>query len=241
MDVDGHEHAKAEHDRGEGGAAIGDQGEWHAADRDQAHHHCEIDEAIHEQVGGDAEGGEAAEHVVAAECCVEGHGDHGEEHADQHQRARETELLGDDGEHEIGLFFGQEIKLVLGAVQETLAPEAAGAERDFRLDDIIARAQRIAAGMQEGEDALFLVAVQMVINERGGDGDDSDHDGEFPPAHACAEQDGAADGHGDDGGAEIGFLEDQDRRGEDGEQRWDQESELADPLIARALEPGGEG
>ena len=83
------------------------------------------------------------------------------------QAADEAEFLADHGEDEVGLFFRQEVEMALGALQEALAPHAAGAQGDVRLDDVVAGAERVALGMEEGVDAGALVVVQVVVGELG--------------------------------------------------------------------------
>jgi hypothetical protein len=65
--------------------------------------------------------------------------------------------------------------VALRALQEALAEHAAGAERDLRLDDVVAGAERIALGIEEGQHPLLLVVVQRLPGERrrdrGGDDD----------------------------------------------------------------------
>ena len=69
-------------------------------------------------------------------------------------------LLAERGEDEVGVLLGQEIELALGAEQEALAGHAARAERDLRLGDVIAGAQRILLRVEEDLDAAALVVVQ---------------------------------------------------------------------------------
>ena len=51
-------------------------------------------------------------------------------------------------------------------VQEALAEQPARAERDLRLQDVIAGAERIALRIEEGEDAVLLVIVQELPGDR---------------------------------------------------------------------------
>ena len=84
------------------------------------------------------------------------------------ERADEADLLGQHGEDEVGLLLRQEAQLALRALQEALAPDAARAERDLRLDDVVAGAERIALGVEEGEHPLLLVVVQLLPEQRQG-------------------------------------------------------------------------
>ena len=56
--------------------------------------------------------------------------DHGRGAQQQAERADQAGLLGQHGEHEIGVLLGQEAELALGALEEAAAEHAAGAERD---------------------------------------------------------------------------------------------------------------
>ena len=56
---------------------------------------------------------------------------------------------------------GQEVELVLRAVQQALADPAAGADREDRLPRVPAGARRIERRIDEREQALLLVAVQL--------------------------------------------------------------------------------
>ena len=82
--------------------------------------------------------------------------------ADEQQRAEQSELLADDGEHEVGGALGQELELSLCTAQKAFAGDAARADGDGRLDDVVARAERIGLRIEEGEHALALVVVQQV-------------------------------------------------------------------------------
>ena len=90
---------------------------------------------------------------------------------------------------------GQEVELTLGAEQEPLAGDAARAERDLRLQDVVAGAERIALGIEEGEDALALVVPQKAPGDRQRAKTEADDNGELPPANADHEQDPGAGYH----------------------------------------------
>src|SRR5690606_39765409 len=59
-----------------------------------------------------------------------------------------------------GGVLGQVVQVRLRALQPALAGQAAGADRDLRLDDVPAGAQRIRLRVQEGEDAVLLVRLE---------------------------------------------------------------------------------
>ena len=60
----------------------------------------------------------------------------------------------------------------LRSFKESLAAESARPNGDFRLDHLVAAAEPIHVGVQEGLDAASLVVVKLVVpNIRGADGD----------------------------------------------------------------------
>jgi hypothetical protein len=65
------------------------------------------------------------------------------EAADQEQPAEQTPFLRHCREDEVGMLLGQIVEMALGAVEEALAENAARADRDLRLRDVIAGAERV--------------------------------------------------------------------------------------------------
>ena len=82
------------------------------------------------------------------------------EQRDQHAGAEQAELLARDGEDEVGVLLGHEAGPGLRAVEEPLAEEAAVADRDPRLLDVVAGAARVEVGVGEGQEAVDLVLLQ---------------------------------------------------------------------------------
>jgi hypothetical protein len=66
------------------------------------------------------------------------------------ERADEAELLRDHGVDEVGVRLRQ-VEQLLHARHQPLAEHAAGADRDQRLDDLEAVAERIGPGIEERE------------------------------------------------------------------------------------------
>ena len=81
-------------------------------------------------------------------------------------QAEQAELLADHGEDEVGRALGQELELRLAAVHPALAEHAARADRDLRLDDVIAGAERVALRVEQRQHALALVVVHEVPGDR---------------------------------------------------------------------------
>src|SRR6185312_17456705 len=77
---------------------------------------------------------------------------------EQHGESEQAELLADDCEDEIRRALRQEVELRLAAVHPSLAEYAARADRDLRLDDVIARPERVRLRIEKGEQALALIA-----------------------------------------------------------------------------------
>ena len=73
------------------------------------------------------------------------------------QRADEAPLLADDREDEVGRR-GRQVEELLAALAEAEAGEPAQAERQQRLDRVVAAAERVAERIQEGLHPLELVA-----------------------------------------------------------------------------------
>jgi hypothetical protein len=110
---------------------MGDQWQRHAANRDHTHHHGNINKDIQREVTRDSQPHQAAELIAAAE--RDQHAAHDDQTQQSHhgQTADQPEFLADRGEDEIGLLLREKIKVTLGALQETLAPYSARAQRDF--------------------------------------------------------------------------------------------------------------
>ena len=104
-------------------------------------------------------------------------------------------------------------------LQEALAEQAARADGDLGLGDVVAGAQRIAVGIEEGEHALALVFVHERPGDRqAADGGDAARQ-EHPEPHAGHEQERAAAQQHHHRRAEVGLHHDQRDRRQDHEQR----------------------
>ena len=166
---------------------------------------------------------------------------------EQRHRAHEAELLGERGEDEVGVLFGQEVQPGLGALHEAAPREAARAERDLGLGDVVAGAERVGVGVEEGEDAGELVFLDELpvgavrLDDRGDEADAAGGGGgEVPEADAGEEHHHPGAGEEQDRGAEVGLLEDEgDRQG--GQHQGQDEPERAGDLgRVEAVVVGGE-
>ena len=119
--------------------------------------------------------------------------------------------------------FGQILEMALRALEEALAPDAAGADRDLRLADMIARAQRIAFRVHEDQDALFLIVMQEAEGDRDDRGDGEAGTDEQAQRQAGQKHDGDAARQDHRRSAQIRLYQhqrpgnaDQHQRGPDG-------------------------
>jgi hypothetical protein len=83
------------------------------------------------------------------------------------RNVKQSELLGEGGEDEVGGALGDELQVGLRAGHEPLAGEAAGADRDHPLDDVETFAERVGRGVEQGAHALLLVVVQHAPVDAG--------------------------------------------------------------------------
>src|SRR5258705_7459285 len=137
--------------------------------------------------------------------------------------------------------FGQIVEVALAALEETLAPDSARADRDLRLADVIAGAERIALRVEEHVDPLALVAVEQIIGDRRGDRDRGRGTGEDPPRQAGEEHHRHAAEHDHDARAEVGLDEDQEGGNAEQQQRRPDGPPFADLAGRDQLVEAGEG
>src|SRR5882672_2674597 len=136
-----HQDAEAGHERHHRAAAVAHERERHADDGEQAAHHAGVHEHVYEERDAEAPGNEPRKSILRFEGHEERAPDHEEVEADEEQEPEESELLADHGEDEVRAALRQELELRLAAVHPALAEDTARADRDLRLDDVIARAE----------------------------------------------------------------------------------------------------
>ena len=85
---------------------------------------------------------------------------HRPEQGQQQRGAEQPELLPRDGEDEVGLLLGDEAPGGLGALEQALAEQPAGADGDARLVGVVADAARVELGVGEGGEPVDLVVVE---------------------------------------------------------------------------------
>ena len=82
-------------------------------------------------------------------------GDHAET-GHHHRRTNQAELFGDDAEDEVVVRL-REVEQLLEAVHQAAAGDAAGGDRDHRLDHLVAVTERVAVGIEERAHPLHPV------------------------------------------------------------------------------------
>src|SRR5216684_8578402 len=80
----------------------------------------------------------------------------------QDQASEQAELLGEDSKDEVSRSFRHETQLALQAVQPSPAEEAARADRDPGLEQVVAGAERVLVRVEKVLETLALVAVEQV-------------------------------------------------------------------------------
>ncbi len=100
-------------------------------------------------------------------------------------------LLAEGGEDEVGIGDGEEVALGLGALVGAFAPDAAGADGDERLANLIAGAARIGVRVDEGVDARLLVGFEVLAGLPGDAADEDEReqdDGDLLEADAAEKE-----------------------------------------------------
>src|ERR1700674_1177761 len=191
------------------GSPVRDQRQRDSRDRQQADVHSnvldDLDEDHHEH---------AAREQLAEP--VRRHGRRSQEpdqqqaeHREQHQASQQAELLGEDGEDEVGRAFGHKAELALKPVQPSLAEQAARPHRDPRLKQVVAGAERVLVRVEKDLQAPALVAVEQVGQQGQRYARREDEGEELPRACPGEEQHAEEHGQEDDRGAEVGLGQDQ--------------------------------
>ena len=151
--ADGLDEADGDHVGEDGGAAVGDEGEREAGDRHDADGHADVDERLEDEPDRHPGRHQHAEHVVG-ELGGADRAEHDDaEQGDDDGGADEAEFLARDGEDEVGLDRGDEVAAGERAVEQALAVQAAGADRDLGLEAVVAGAGQVLGGVQERRSA----------------------------------------------------------------------------------------
>src|SRR5205807_5336816 len=108
--------------------------------------------------------------------------DHQRIEREQADAANKAELFGQGREDEIGLLFRQEAQMALAAVEKASAEKTARAERDFRLQNVITGAERVALRIKKDIDPVLLVIAEEMPSTRHGGRGAERHQREVPQA-----------------------------------------------------------
>src|ERR1019366_2163464 len=133
-------------------------------------------------------------------------------------------------ENKIGALLRQKIQPRLRTFQKSLAEWASGADRDFRLDDVVAGAERVGLRIYEADHALALVRLEIVPAQRS-----RQHRGYRQHQHraqiqAAHENQRNGDQHEYQSRAEVGLLEHECRGDAEQDERDDQMAQAPSPF-----------
>ena len=129
--------------------------------------------------------------------------------------------------------------MALAALQEPLAEQPAGAERDLGLGDVIAGPERVALRIQKGQDPLLLVGAHKLPADRHGSERDADQGQELPDPDPREEErrTGAHQDH--QRGPEVGLAHHQHDRHGDHQERRHQVQRIPDLVPGQAMKVPG--
>ena len=162
------------------------------------------------------------------------------EHDQQDHPAEKPPLLGKNGKDEIRLLFRQELELGLGSFQESLSEESPRTHGDHRLDDVVARSQRIPLGAEEGQNPFLLVIFQKIPADGRQDEAAGGGDQQRFPVQADKEDHRQKQDEEDQPRAQIGLLEDEQKRDHDDQERDEQFRQVVIPAELVAVEVFGQ-
>ena len=110
------------------------------------------------------------------------------------------------------MLFGNELEVRLGALQPALAGDAARADRNGRLDDVVPGAEWVLRRIEQGEDAAPLIVVQQAPQRRQAGERGGAQSGQNLPGQAGEENHVETRGRDKHGSAEVGLAGDQQHR-----------------------------
>src|ERR1700694_4244421 len=192
-----------------GRSAIRDQRQRDAGDGQQPDVHAHVLDHLDQDQDEHPAGEQLAQPVGRHGGRPEEPDQQGAEDRQQHEAAKQPELLGEDRKHEVRRPLGHEAELALQPVQPALAEKAAGPDRDPGLHQVVPGTKGILAGVEEDLEAPSLVAVEYVGQKRDGDTPGEREHEELPGAGAGEEQHAEQHPDQDDRRAEVGLGEDQ--------------------------------
>ncbi|KAI3478034.1 hypothetical protein L1887_60086 [Cichorium endivia] len=216
----------------QGTAAVAEEGQGQALGRQQADVHPDVDKELADPQERQAErhvGGEELLGLLGPQADVQGaHGDEDEQRHGQ-QRADHAELLGENGEHEVGVRFRQ-VELLLHAVAQADAEPFATTEGDQRLGQLVAGAELIGPGVGEGNQTRHPVGLGLDQDEHCAHRQHY-HQAEAEQPHPAEEQHRCRGAHHHDRGAEVRLHQQQAGHGQEDNERFEE----AHPALAHFL------
>ena len=202
-----------EEEYGEGeqrGATVAEERKRDADDRHQTENHTDVDEKMDEKYAYDRVAVEACEGGALAFGELDEPEEEGEIEYDECGATDEAPLLADGAEDEVGFLLGDKVGLGDGAFEEALAEEAARADGNLGLVDVVADALEVLRFAEQDVDAFALVGFEHFlegeIDREDEQARDDEDDGGVDVGLACAavepeekigQTDGQNDGHDD--------------------------------------------
>src|SRR4029077_13805259 len=186
--------------RDHGRSPVRDQGQRDSRDREQADVHTDVLDHL------DKDHHEHPARQQLAES-VRRHGRRPQEtdqqqaeQREQDQASQEAELLGEDGEDEVGRPLGHEAELALQAVEPSLAEQASRADGNSRLQQVVACAEGVLVRVEKYLQPSALIAVEQVGQQRQSDAG-REHQGEELPRTGPREEEHARENRDEDDGS----------------------------------------
>ena len=134
---------------------------------------------------------------------------------------------------------GQKLQLGLGALQPTLAKDAAGADGNLGLDDVIAAAERVFLRVDQHHDPLALIVMHQEEPEHRHKGSNQQHrQSDQPPAEPRQEDNEEAGGSHQNGGAKVRLGGNQQGRQQHHDEGYHHVAEFGGQRVT--AEPGGD-
>ena len=132
--------------------AIAHERQRNAHHRHQADGHAHVHQHVEQQDRGHAVAVNPAERLLLPFAHAHQAQDQHAEQGQHDHRPQKAPLFAYRTEDEVGMPFGHEAVLDLRAFEESLAPEPARTDGDFRLIDVVVRAEGIADDAQKTQD-----------------------------------------------------------------------------------------
>src|SRR5215831_68140 len=194
------------------GATVAHQRQRNPDDGQEPGHHPDVDQDLRREQRRGAQRHEPAHRLARGRRDVEAPQEEQDIAQQQDETADEPPHLGEYGEDEIRVTLREKGQPALRRAGHALAQELARSNRDFGLDHVVRAPERIAKRVQEDEDPFSLVFLERKPPQRQRR---QRHEGQAPEeleAHAGSDQENHQHRNEQEGGAEVGLLDDQHDR-----------------------------